>query len=43
MYFFLSIVFLGSDCELQEVVAHREAQKETPKTLKHKVEYLLQI
>ncbi|XP_050714372.1 protein unc-79 homolog isoform X4 [Eriocheir sinensis] len=27
----------SSDCELQEVVAHREAQKETHKTLKHKI------
>lgn len=29
----------GSDCELQEVVAHQEAQKESQKTLKHKVKY----
>ncbi|MPC17757.1 hypothetical protein E2C01_010620 [Portunus trituberculatus] len=26
----------SSDCELQEVVAHQEVQKETHKTLKHK-------
>lgn len=27
----------NSDCELQEVVAHQEVQKETHKTLKHKI------
>lgn len=43
IYFFLCTVFSGSDCELQEVVAHCEAQKESHKALRHKVEYLLNV